>query len=278
MEVILKKILLMLGLLALGLLVMPGFIEWAFLKATWVGQSKADCQQGGACWAVITARWEQIIYGFYPNLHRWRVNVAFGLQIIASIILFSVSLKFHYRFLSYIPMQCAIVYLLYGGGFLPIVPTALWGGLFLTLFLAFGSMLCSFPIAILLALGRQSSLVIFKPICITFIEVIRGVPLITILFLAAVMFPLFISTEMVVDNLFCVFVGITLFQAAYLAEVIRAGLLSVPQGQREAATALGMNYFLTARRCPTLSAPADSLAGWPPSAASRGRVTVRWIH
>lgn len=245
MEVIIKRVLLTLGILLLLLLVMPGLIEWTFVKATWVGQSKADCKPGGACWAVITARWDQIIYGFYPEQQKWRVNVAFGLQIIASVILLGQAFTFRYRLINYILMQSIIVYLLYGGGLLPVVPTALWGGLFLTLFLAFGSMLCSFPIAILLALGRHSSLVIVKPLCIAFIEIIRGVPLITILFLAAVMFPLFVSTEVVVDNLFCVFVGIIVFQAAYLAEVIRAGLLSVPRGQVEAATSLGMNYLLT---------------------------------
>lgn len=159
--------------------------------------------------------------------------------------LFSLNFKFRYRLISYILTQCAILYLLYGGGVLPVVSTSLWGGLFLTIFLAFGSMLCSFPIAILLALGRNSSLVIFKPVCITFIEVVRGVPLISILFLAAVMFPLFVSADVVIDNLFCVFVGITLFQAAYLAEVIRAGLLSVSKGQIEAAVSLGMSYPLT---------------------------------
>ncbi|MGE3318015.1 MAG: amino acid ABC transporter permease [Candidatus Berkiella sp.] len=214
---------------------------WAFWHATWIGDSTADCSKDGACWAVISARWEQILYGFYPKNEQWRVNCALLLLPLA--LVGAVSLKaLKYRLLVILIAVCLIVYLLYGGFYLTVVPTDLWGGFFLTVVLSAGSIICSFPIAILLALGRHSSLAIIKPLCITFIEVVRGVPLVSILFLAAVMFPLFVSSNVVLNNLFCVFVGIALFQAAYLAEVIRAGLNSVPKGQIEAATSLGLPH------------------------------------
>lgn len=223
---------------------LQGIINWAFIHATWVGQSTADCNQTGACWAVVYARWDQIIYGFYPKSEQWRVNVVLLLlPIFTFAFVYVKSFKKRLALLFTVPILS--IYLLYGGMHLKVVSTDLWGGLFLSIVLSVGSMLFSFPIAILLALGRSSSLLIIKPLCIAFIEVIRGVPLISILFLAAVMFPLFISADLVIDNLICVFVGIALFQAAYLAEVIRAGLNSVPKGQVEAAASLGLNYRLT---------------------------------
>lgn len=223
---------------------LQGIINWAFIHATWVGQSTADCNQTGACWAVVYARWDQIIYGFYPKSEQWRVNVVLLLlPIFTFAFVYVKSFKKRLALLFTVPILS--IYLLYGGMHLKVVSTDLWGGLFLSIVLSVGSMLFSFPIAILLALGRNSSLLIIKPLCIAFIELIRGVPLISILFLAAVMFPLFISADLVIDNLICVFVGIALFQAAYLAEVIRAGLNSVPKGQVEAAASLGLNYRLT---------------------------------
>ncbi|HRE31405.1 MAG TPA: amino acid ABC transporter permease, partial [Candidatus Berkiella sp.] len=191
------------------------------------------------------ARWDQIIYGFYPKIERWRVNFALLLIPITLYLLTQIKAQLRYRLVVFLLINLFIAYLLYGGGILKVVPTELWGGLFLTIVLSVGSMICSFPLAILLALGRHSKLVIIKPLCVSFIEVIRGVPLISILFLAAVMFPLFVSIDIVIDNLVCVFIGITLFQAAYLSEVVRAGLNSVPYGQVEAAASLGMNYRLS---------------------------------
>ncbi len=125
------------------------------------------------------------------------------------------------------------------------IPTDKWGGLFLTIMLAVGSIIASFPIALLLALGRNSSLIIIKSVCTIFIEVIRGVPLISILFMASVMLPLFFADEQIVDKLLRALIGIALFQAAYLAEVIRGGLNSLPTGQYEACASLGMGYWVS---------------------------------
>src|SRR5690606_1363299 len=153
-----------------------------------VGQSTSDCQKSGACWAVIYARWDQIIYGFYPKSEQWRVNSV--LLIIPLLFLALIGIKsLKSRFFILMFAAILIIHLLYGGFYLKIVPTNLWGGLFLTIALSVGSMLFSLPIAILLALGRNSKLLIVKPLCIVFIELIRGVPLISILFLAVVMFP-----------------------------------------------------------------------------------------
>lgn len=239
-----KKAVISLIVIALAILFLQSFVEWAFINATWVGQSTADCNKSGACWAVIHARWDQIIYGFYPKSEQWRVNtVLLLLPLLFISLIYMKSLKTRLTLLIILPLS--VIHLLYGGFYLKVVPTDLWGGLFLSIALSVGSMLFSFPIAILLALGRNSTLLFIKPLCIGFIEIVRGVPLISILFLAAVMFPLFISTDVVIDNLLCVFIGIALFQAAYLAEVIRSGLNSVPKGQIEAAASLGLSYRLT---------------------------------
>lgn len=239
-----RKVIVSVVILGIVAYLLQGFIDWAFINATWVGKSTLDCDKQGACWAVIYARWDQIIYGFYPKSEQWRVNLVLLLLPLCFITLIYVkSLKVRLTLLISLPT--VVIYLLYGGLYLKVIPTDLWGGLFLSIALSVGSMLFSFPIAVLLALGRNSTLLVIKPLCVAFIEIIRGVPLISILFLAAVMFPLFISADWVVDNLLCIFIGIALFQAAYLAEVIRAGLNSVPKGQIEAAASLGLSYRLT---------------------------------
>lgn len=221
----------------------PSFFDWAVLDATWSGNSREDCSANGACWAMVRARLDQFVYGFYPIAQRWRVDLSLFLLAIGIVNLSILRLQFLYRLIFFIIISIGILYLLRGGFILKGVPTNLWGGLSLTIFLAFGSMFCSFPIAILLALGRNSSLIIVKGLCVTFIELVRGVPLISILFMASVMLPLFLPQEIVIDKLMRAFVGITLFQAAYLAEVLRGGLNSLPAGQREAAISLGMNYW-----------------------------------
>lgn len=220
------------------------FIDWAFLKATWVGESRLACGQG-ACWAMIHARFKQFIYGFYPSAEYWRINCAFGLLVVSLVLLSITQLKIIVRIIALVCLWAMIVYLLHGGGPLVVVPTSAWGGLFLTIFLAVGSILCAFPIGLLLALGRHSSLLCIKGFCVLFIEVIRGVPLITILFMASVMLPMFFSYELDVDKLFRAFVGLTIFQSAYLAEVIRSGLNAIPKGQFDAAHSLGMSYMST---------------------------------
>ncbi|MED5460661.1 MAG: amino acid ABC transporter permease, partial [Pseudomonadota bacterium] len=138
-----------------------------------------------------------------------------------------------------------IAYVLLHGGYfdLPRVPTHRWGGLMLTLLLATVGMVGALPIGIVLALGRRSNMPIVKSFCVIFIEFWRGVPLITVLFMASVMLPLFLPSDMSVDRLVRALIGLTLFQSAYMAEVIRGGLQAIPKGQEEAAAALGMTYW-----------------------------------
>jgi len=142
----------------------------------------------------------------------------------------------------------AIPFLLHGlgdGTVLPIVETTLWGGLMVTLILAVGGILLSFPLGVLLALGRQSSLPVIKGFSIVFIEGIRGVPLITILFMSSIILALFLPPELRIDRLVRALIGMTIFSAAYTAENVRGGLQSVPPGQIEAAKAVGLNKFQT---------------------------------
>lgn len=236
------------SLILIGILcyLLPPFIDWAFINATWHGYSRQDCSANGACWAMINARWEQFIYGFYPDSQRWRINLSLVLLALGFVQLSFMKTRILKRLLFLTMISFIILFLLHGGLFLPKISTNLWGGLFLTIFLAFGSIMCAFPLAILLALGRNSSLIIIKSLCVGFIEIVRGVPLISILFMASVMLPLLLPQEVVVDKLFRAFIGITLFQAAYLAEVIRGGLNSLPRGQYEAATSLDMSFWQTA--------------------------------
>ncbi len=132
-----------------------------------------------------------------------------------------------------------------GVSWLPKVETGLWGGLLLTFLLALVGIVASFPIGVLLALGRQSKLPVLKGFCILFIEVVRGVPLVTILFMASIILPLFLPEGVRIDRVLRAMIGMTLFAAAYMAENVRGGLQAIPAGQVEAAKAVGLNGFQT---------------------------------
>jgi len=196
----------------------------------------------GACWAIIYARWDQFMYGLYPIEEAWRVNLIYALLPLAIIgILFDkipfrkyfIYFTFIYPFLAY--------FMLYGGPGLTVVGTNKWGGLLVTLFLGVTGIGLAFPLSILLALGRRSKMPIIKSLCVVFIEFIRGVPLITLLFTANVMLPLFLPDGVNPDNLLRALVAVTLFQSAYMAEAIRGGLQAIPRGQVEAAQSLGLS-------------------------------------
>jgi len=220
------------------------FFMWGFWHATFFGQDLSSCERPGACWAIVTSRWEQFVYGFYPIEQRWRVNVSCGLFFLNCLLIALSKFQFKIKILVLLISLWLISLLLMGGHWgLPIVQTDEWGGLFLTLVLAFGGIMAAFPIALLLALGRQSRLKIIKTLCVIFIETVRGVPLISVLFMASFMLPLFLPEGVSFDKLLRALVGITLFQAAYLAEVIRGGLNALPKGQFEASVAIGLNYW-----------------------------------
>jgi general L-amino acid transport system permease protein len=238
----------LLTLLCLWLLweLVPPLVRWVLLDADFAGTSREDCTSGGACWVFVKARFWQFMYGFYPLGERWRVNLASVILIVALIPLFLPRFGHKLALAAGILVVYPIVAycLFYGGVFgLRVVETALWGGLFLTLVIAGVGIVASLPLGILFALGRRSDMPIVRAVCITFIEVMRGVPLITILFMASVMLPLFLPQGVNFDKLLRALVGVSLFSAAYMAEVVRGGLQAIPKGQYEAAQALGLSYW-----------------------------------
>lgn len=221
-------------------------IQWIFIDADWVGDSRDACTSGGACWVFINNRLDQFLYGFYPEAEHWRVQTAFILLIgsIIWLVMPQTPKKGLVAALLLVVYPVVAFFLLYGDIFgLETVETHLWGGLSLTLVLAVVGIVASLPLGILLALGRQSEMPIVKSVCVIFIEIWRGVPLITVLFMASVMLPLFFPEGMSFDKLLRALIGITLFQSAYMAEVIRGGLQAIPKGQYEAADALSLGYW-----------------------------------
>lgn len=228
-------------------LVAASFIEWAVLDAVFTGESGADCAKGGAgaCWPFITNKLGLFLYGRYPDAERWRVILTYALALAGLVplmlprtpgkIWFAIYLMLGFPLLAFI--------LLTGGWFgLSWVPTERWGGLLVTLVVASFGIAASFPLGVLLALGRRSRLPIIRWFSIGYIEIIRGVPLITVLFMASVMLPLFLPPDVTIDKLLRALVGVALFSAAYMAEVVRGGLQAIPRGQYEAAEALGLSY------------------------------------
>ena len=224
-----------------------GAVEWIFINGVFRGDSRDACAAGGGmCWPFVIDKLEQWIYGRYPEPLRWRVNIWFLLLAVAVLWLMlpRVPYKkfvgwatlFSYPLFSYL--------LLFGGAGLTEVETPLWGGVMLTLIVAITGNIMSLPLAVLLALGRRAdNMPVIKALCIFFIEFIRGVPLITMLFMASVMLPLFMPEGATADKLLRALIAVTLFQAAYLAEVVRGGLQALSTGQMEGARALGLNYW-----------------------------------
>ena len=245
-------------------IMIPPLLDWMFFNASFsfgtinffgfdikfseAMATNTNCGREGACWPYIYEKLYMYTYGFYPRTETWRPNIVFGLT--ASLFIIFPLVK-NYKFknrvtLSLIVFYPIVSYILISGGFglLPIVETHQWGGLLLTLIIASVGIIVSFPIGVVLALGRQSELRVIKLFSTLFIEFIRAVPLITILFMASFVLPLFLEPgNNSVDKLLRALIGIALFQAAYFAEVVRGGLQAIPRGQYEAADAIGLSYF-----------------------------------
>ncbi len=224
-------------------LIIPPFVKWAIVDAHFVGNSRADCTGDGACWLFIKAKWDMYMYGFYPIKEHWRPNtvyVLFGVIILAFKFLKNNVLK-----IALFTLYMIVSFILIKGGYFGLkdIETTKWGGLMLTILVAGVGIIASFPIGIVLAFGRQSRLPIIKSVSVTYIEFIRGVPLITILFMSSVILPLFFPEGVTFNKLLRALIGISLFQAAYIAEIIRGGLQSIPKGQYEAADAVGLSYW-----------------------------------
>tara|TARA_Y100000590_G_scaffold222423_1_gene251718 strand:+ start:385 stop:1518 length:1134 start_codon:yes stop_codon:yes gene_type:complete len=203
-----------------------------------------DPETGGACWAIIYVRFYQFMYGFYPRDEVWRVNLSYIMLAVAVVPLLFDKFPFRRHFLKFTYVFPIIAFFLLNGGLgLESVSTNKWGGLLVTLVLGCTGIALAFPLGIILALGRRSNLPVISMMCTLFIEFIRGVPLITLLFFGMVMLPLFLPEGIDMDGLARVLVAVTLFQSAYMAEVIRGGLQAIPQGQYEAARSIGLSYW-----------------------------------
>lgn len=232
--------------------------QWAFLNAIWsvpmgaqgaVTDSCRALEGSGACWAVITEKYRFILFGMYPFEEQWRPAIV----VVLFIGLYAVSAMKRFWRIELAAIWLAVLWLIgllmWGGVVgLEFVPQSRWGGLALTLIIATIGVAFAFPLSVLVALGRRSNLPFIKWICVGYVEIIRGVPLITLLFMASVMFPLLMPEGVNLDKLLRAQVAIILFFAAYLAEVVRGGLQALPKGQHEAAHALGLSYWQTNRK------------------------------
>lgn len=250
------SVLTILGLLIVAMIVPPLF-NWAVVNAQWTGTDRTFCAtvaQGGiqpdgwsgACWAFVNAKFGQFMFGRYPIEERWRVILVaiMFVALLVPLMIPRVPRKGLNAFLLFLVFPIVAFMLLIGGMFgLPHVETPLWGGLLVTLSLSFVGIVVSLPLGILLALGRRSKMPVVKMLSVIFIETIRGVPLITVLFMASVMLPLFLPAGVSFDKFLRALIGVSLFASAYMAEVVRGGLQAIPKGQYEGADSLGLGYW-----------------------------------
>jgi general L-amino acid transport system permease protein len=241
----LNLVLTILTLLLLAWL-LPELIQWSLIDAVWRGNSSRACEgHDAACWVFIRLRLDQILYGTYPLAERWRVDAVALLAAIAVAVMLlplrAPARKFRLILLGLFPLSAV---LLAGGvaGLRP-VPTTEWGGVMLNIVIASWSIATAIPVGLLLALGRRSKMPVISYACATFIELWRSLPLIGVLFMAVVMFPLFVPPGFESDRLVRALIAFTLFNAAIFAEVFRGGLQAIPAGQHEAARSLGLGYW-----------------------------------
>jgi len=219
-------------------------VDWAFLDAVWRPDSKACRAAEGACWGFIAEKHRFILFGTYPYDEHWRPAAA--TLVLIGLWIFSLMKRFWRPWLALVWLGgLAVIGILMWGGVpgLPYVENERWGGLILTLLLTTFGLACAFPLAIVLALARRSSMPVLQGMAVGFIELVRGVPLISLLFMASVMLPLFLPAGVSIDKLLRAQIAMILFAAAYLAEVVRGGLQAIPRSQYEMADALGLTYW-----------------------------------
>jgi len=233
--------------------VIPELVKFLLLDAVWTGADREACletvqhREIGACWPFVWERLPYFIYGSYPIPERWRVDVFFAMLTVGVVWLLWLGAPRRdigsIYFFAVLPV-CSY-FLLHGFAMigLPIVDTVLWGGVLVTIVVASVGIVVSLPLGILLALGRRSHMPTVRLFSTVFIEFVRGVPLITVLFMASVMLPLFVPEHFEPDKLLRALIGIALFASAYMAEVVRAGLQAIPKGQFEGAMAVGLRYW-----------------------------------
>lgn len=230
-------------------LAVPAMLEWLFFDADFTSETAQECRQAqGACWAFIKEKHRLILFGVYPYDEQWR-------PLLASLILIGILICSAIRYfwkpwlgLLWALALTSVAVLMWGGMFgLSYVENDRWGGLPLTLILSTFGIAFAFPFGVLLALGRRSHLPVIKALSIIYIELIRGVPLISLLFMSSVMLPLFLPEGLTIDKLLRAQIAIILFAAAYIAETVRGGLQAIPKGQYEGADSLGLSYWQQTR-------------------------------
>jgi general L-amino acid transport system permease protein len=234
--------------LALGWLVAVGVwavVDWGITRAVFTGSDGSACagEHVGACWPFVSHKIGLFLFGRYPEAERWRVMVVYAVAFASLVSVLGPVVRSHgsvqLALIVGVPLLAYV--LLVGGVFgLRYVPTELWGGLLVTLVVASVGIVASLPLGVLLALGRRSDLPVVRWLSTGFIEIVRGVPLITVLFMASVMLPLVLPPGVTFDKLLRALIGVALFSAAYMAEVVRGGLQAIPRGQFDAADALGL--------------------------------------
>ncbi len=229
--------------IALLLWVIPPFIKWSIIDANFKGTTRASCTGDGACWVFVKMKMDMFMYGFYPAAERWRVNLTYGLFIV--VMLSFKYLKHAMPKIIVTTLYFIIGYILIRGGMFGLegVFYDKWGGLMLTIVVSAVGIVFSFPVGVLFAFGRNSDLPIIKSLSVTYIELIRSVPLITVLFMSAVILPLFLPDGVTFDKLLRAIVGLIIFESAYISEAIRGGIQAIPKGQYEAADAVGLSYW-----------------------------------
>jgi len=237
----------------LAVWVIPELVKFLFIDAVWTGTDRDACREVvqhreiGACWPFVYERWSYFVYGSYPIPERWRVDVFFAM--LATGVVWLLWLEAPRRdlgaiyFFVVLPISSFILLHGFAAIGLPVVDTTLWGGMLVTIVVASVGIIGSLPLGILLALGRRSRMPAVRLFSVIFIEFVRGVPLVTVLFMASVMLPLFVPQELEPDKLLRALIGIALFASAYMAEVVRAGLQAIPKGQFEGAMAVGLGYW-----------------------------------
>jgi general L-amino acid transport system permease protein len=226
----------------------PPLLKWMFFDSVWVSDGQGCRAADGACWSIITHNLRFIIFGFFPSELQWRPLLA--MIILFLLLYFSQNRRYWHKALGYawIIGLFAMGVLMKGGIFgLEAVDSTQWGGLPLTLLLSVFGLTAAYPLGVVLALGRQSRMVAVRYLCVVYIELIRGVPLISLLFMSSIIFPLFLPEGVTINKILRAQVAIILFTAAYIAEVVRGGLQAMSAGQYEAAESLGLNYYLTMR-------------------------------
>lgn len=241
------------SLMTVGLCVLAGWVawhavRWAVLDATFIAPDRAGCSPGGACWAFVLSRLDQFLFGFYPKDERWRA--AFVLLLPAAVFLLAIARPFagQSTAVGVLVVATPLVSLaVLSGGFLglPAVSPDKWGGLVLTVVVATTSFVLSLPLAVVLALARRSDMPVISILATGFIELWRGLPLVGILFMAVILLPLVLPPGTQVSRVGMAMTALTIYSAAYLAEVVRAGLQAVPAGQIRASRALGFGYWRT---------------------------------